>query len=415
MMSPLTPRLPSPGSSSPASLRITLSCAASLLRSRSQQTLPRRVPQGRARLLTVFFLGLLSTLSAWSVSAEERLRWQLLGDVSVSHEHLRGAEPTFRLGDLDLMFQASPGERWQALGELMLMDMAEVGEPAYHMHPARAYIEYLQSDALRLRFGQVHTPIGLYSQLYPHGGKIFEMTIHRPKLVVVEHGKEILPLHSVGVMIHGLLVLSDTLELEYMTGLGNGGAHGGTDENLWKSPYLNLRLYPRSLEGLSFGASAYLDVIDQAHTQRYEELEQLILNAYLHYELFPCDLLIEGYWVQHQERGHHHATAHSETRGAAHGATHEGAHGADQGGLYGGFGQLSYSVGDHSPFVMVEYFKRARGDLLLSEHTPYVEYLAGHAGHRYYFSPQVLLKSGYRYEWYDQIHRFDLQLAFQLQ
>ena len=352
----------------------------------------------------VFLILYIMMISTKSTFAQHNLRWQVLGDVNSYYKHLEGSHPSFRLGALDLMFQTKVSDQWQALGELILMNMANSGSPQYHIHPARIYVEYQKNAAFRIRFGQIHTPIGLYSQLYPHGGKIFEMTVHRPKLAVVEHGKELLALHSIGFMLNGVFSLSSFIDVQYMMGIGNGGIHSGIDDNFWKSPYLNLRIFPTNIDGLSFGTSVYYDIFNRSHSNIYEDLHELIVNSYIHYDAFPFDILAEVFWLNHKFESHSpvgeeelHTQESDEAKL-----------------LIGGYIQGSYSFGDHAPYMMVEYFKRDPHDILLNEHTPYDQYISAQIGHRYYFSTHIILKSGYQYEWFDRIHRFDLQLAFQL-
>ena len=160
---------------------------------------PARVSQRRSQRLSQLLLWVSLSLAAL-LSAEARaqtstqqLSWQILGDVSLEYPHTTIIPASFVLGDIDLWFQRSFGESWNAMGELMIMnDRSGEGE-MYMIHPARLFVEYTSSDAFQLRIGQIHTPIGFYSQLYPHGGSIFEPTLHRPMLTRVGRARTSCP------------------------------------------------------------------------------------------------------------------------------------------------------------------------------------------------------------------------------
>ena len=82
--------------------------------------------------------------------------------------------------------------------------------------------------------------------------------------------------------------------------------------------------------------------------------------------------------------------------------------------LFGGYLQASYLFGDHALFLMTEAYQRDKADLMLSNHTPYTNYLNVHWGHRYSVNQNVIIKTGHSYTWTDRLSRFDLQIAFRL-
>ena len=359
------------------------------------------------RLVGLAFATLLITPQfAHALRPGNKLNWQIFGDVSARYTHTYAQAPSFILGDIDLWFQRQVSEKWSAMGELMIMDMNSEGDPNYHIHPARLFIEYAHSDTLQLRIGQTHTPIGLYSQLYPHGARFFEPTIHRPLLGTVKHGKELLPLHTVGLRIQGSYEVNDHLELQYLVGIGNGGAHGGIDYNLWKTPFAQLRVLPLDIEDLSFVFSAYTDRLTEGEV---DNLYQLIGSASVLYNPFPIGILLETFWVQH-------AGSFAQLFGGSSAGAHMMSDlSVPRTSLFGGYLQLTYALDEsNGVFGLVESFTRDENDILFNDHTPYTNYFGVHAGHSYLFNQHVVLKSGYAYSWADNLHRFDVQLAYRL-
>ena len=82
--------------------------------------------------------------------------------------------------------------------------------------------------------------------------------------------------------------------------------------------------------------------------------------------------------------------------------------------LFGGYVQALYHWNDHSMFLLFESFERDQEDIILNRHIPYVKYWGVSWGYRQYLNQNVLLKVGHKYSWSDDLHSFDLQLAYQL-
>lgn len=357
--------------------------------------------------IVISFLCILG--SAFYAQAQtSSLQWQVMGDLSARYEHTETSEPSFMLGNIDLWFQSEFSERWAGLGEIMIMNMSKEGDPSYMVHPARLFLSYMWSDALQIRAGEMHTPINLYSQLYPHGARFFEPTIHRPHLARVAVHEELLPLHTVGINARGTFTFGESLDLMYIVGVGNGDAHGGIDSNLFKSPYAQIRLSPLAIEGLTFALSGYLDKIESLEYVQEGALHQLITNVSVHYDFYPIELLLETFWVKHAKNfGRIFGTEEKSSPNDLDGE-------AETTSLLGTYLQILYHLGDHSLFSLVEVYKRDKNDALFNEHTPYEEYWGISAGYRYFINQNLLLKAGHSYNWVDNLHRFDLQLAYRL-
>jgi hypothetical protein len=298
------------------------------------------------------------------------------------------------------------------MGELMIMRDPSGGPDSGHymLHPARLFVDYKHSRSLEWRFGQLHNPIGYYALLYPHGGKIFEPTIHRPKLAGVNEGEDILPFHMVGMTARGVLALSDSFELMYIAGGGNGYGHGGDDSNQAKATFLQLRALPLDFDGLSIGISGYYDIIDKDEV--VGDIHQAIFAASVHYDLFPIDFLAEGFLMRNASERGLALNPSAPSQSASIARPTDGKQPTKR--LIGGYAQLSHMWEHHALYGMFESFTRDGGDYLFDEHTPYEDYMGLEVGHRYHFNQSLVLKSGYSYVWTDALHRFDLQLAYQL-
>ena len=355
-----------------------------------------------------FSLTTLVSASSYAQNSSHQLSWQILGDVSLEYPHTKTIPASFVLGDVDLWFQRSFGENWNAMGELMIMNDTSGEGEMYMIHPARLFVEYTSSDAFQLRIGQIHTPIGIYSQLYPHGGSIFEPTLHRPMLTRVKEGEDILPFHALGLNARGTMMLNDSWEFMYIVGISNGYSHGSFDGNHQKAPFFQLRFSPIEW-GLTCGVSAYHDLITK--DEIVDGVEQSIFAFSLMYDSFPVELLSEVFVSRHASRPDEtfkifNPTDPDDT------VLPNGKQPRKQ--LVGGYLQASYMWDRYALYTLIEAFERDAGDYLFDEHTPYTLYMGAELGHRYHINQQLVLKSAYSYNWADDLHRFDMQLAFRL-
>ncbi len=364
--------------------------------------------QSLLALCLILFCTQSKTASAQMLS--QGLNIQFLGDLSLQYPHSKSIPASFVLGDVDIWFQHSFGENLNAIGELLIMN-EEGGEgDTYNINPARLFIEYSISEKLKLRLGQLHTAIGLYSQLYPHGGSIFEPSLHRPLLAGVKEGEDILPFHALGFNLRGTSMIGDHLEFMYIVGISNGYSHGSMDTNQQKAPYFQLRLSPLDIMGLTFAFSAYHDLVTKDEIK--DGIEQTIMALSIMYDAFPFDILAEGFVMRNA------STPPDSFKFFGPSDPDEitlpdGRQPRKQ--LFGGYLQASYMFGaKHAVFTVLEAFQRDKGDYLFDEHTPYTKYYGTELGHRFHWNQNLVLKSAYNYNWADDLHRFDIQLAFKI-
>lgn len=365
--------------------------------------------QKKILFLILTFFSLLNIKTSEAQLGSQDLNIQFLGDLALSYPHQAKDPASFILGDLDIWFQHAFSENLNAMGELLIMNETEGEGDEYKVNPARLFVDYRVNEKLQLRLGQFHTPIGLYSQLYPHGGSIFEPSVHRPLLAGVKEGEDILPFHALGFNLRGTAQFGEHFELMYIVGITNGYSHGSIDTNQQKAPHIQLRISPLDIMGLTFAFSAYHDLISKDEIK--DGIEQSILAVSILYDAFPFDILAEAFVMRNASTGpdsfkFFDASDPDEITLA------DGRQPRKQ--LVGGYLQASYMWNTQAIFTVLETFERDSGDYLFDEHTPYHQYYGAEFGHRYHWSQNLVLKSAYSYNWADKIQRFDIQVAFRI-
>src|SRR3989304_4626752 len=166
----------------------------------------------------------------------------------------------FAFGTLDLYFA-------QTLDDIDIL--LELGvEEGDEMDVERVTIGYTFSDALRVRAGRFHTPLGFWNTSYHHGVQL-QPTIERPDFLKFEDDGGILPVHVIGGYLSGR-VSNAIGAVEYGAMLGNGpritGKDGGnvlhpnniSDNNNGKAIVLNIAVSPTAIQGLKIGLSGHI-------------------------------------------------------------------------------------------------------------------------------------------------------------
>ena len=122
-------------------------------------------------------------------------------------------------------------------------------------------------DRLQLSAGRYHTGIGYYNAAFHHGA-YFETPIGRPRVFKFEDEGGVLPVHEVGVSVHGSVPKTGSA-VRYLVELGNGrrwvtssdDTDPGLDQNSTKSTNVGVALRPDRWRGLEIGASFYRDSV----------------------------------------------------------------------------------------------------------------------------------------------------------
>jgi hypothetical protein len=128
-----------------------------------------------------------------------------------------GIKNTFYLGEFVPFLTAQLGENTSVLSETALSAGSD-----NHMTVdiERLYLEQRFNDYFNVDVGRFHTSLGYYNATYHHGVWL-QTAISRPTFLQFEDSGGILPVHMVGIDIHGAIP-SGRLNLSYHVELGNG-------------------------------------------------------------------------------------------------------------------------------------------------------------------------------------------------
>ena len=222
-----------------------------------------------------------------------------------------GHNGSFSIGELDF-FAVTQMEQIDVLMEVTIENGSKVDLE-------RLTLGYTFHDALRLRVGRFHTPLGFWNPTYHHGVQV-QPTIRRPQFLVFEDEGGILPTHTVGIYFSGR-VKNKMFRTEYGAGAGNGekitvedatvqlSPNNVSDDNPGKAVVGHLAVSPTSLPGLTVGGSGYFSRIqsDPTVASAFPPLpsvdeNQVILAAALTYAGGSLDLTGEYFSIRDRER-----------------------------------------------------------------------------------------------------------------
>jgi len=170
----------------------------------------------------------------------------------------------FAFGVLDL-YVAQTLDDIEILSELII-------EEGNELDLERLTIGYTFSDALRLRAGRFHTPLGFWNTSYHHGVQI-QPTIERPEFLRFDDDGGILTTHFVGAYLSGR-VKTAAGAVEYGAMIGNGPKvtapgeveegsanalqpNNTSDNSIGKAVAFNVAVSPAAVAGLKIGISAH--------------------------------------------------------------------------------------------------------------------------------------------------------------
>lgn len=238
-------------------------------------------------------------------------------DVSFTKSYKGGEEfkdGNFAIGTLDL-YLAQNLEDTEILVELVI----EEGDV---LDLERLYIGYTFSDALRVRAGRFHIPLGFWNTSYHHGVQL-QPTIKRPEFLNFEDNGGIIPAHMIGAYISGR-VRPSLGAVEYGALIGNGPritnyegmGHNSLvpnnieDNNSEKSFAFHVAISPEAIEGLKVGLSGNFSKIqNDQHAVKNDEnaiinpvnVDQSILAAALKYDIGNAGLSGEYFTIQNKD------------------------------------------------------------------------------------------------------------------
>ncbi len=262
-----------------------------------------------------------------------------------------GGRNTFFLGELDLFLTSQLADDISVVNETALGAGLnnEMG-----IDIERLYLEYRAGDFFNVDVGRFHTALGYYSTTYHHGTWL-QTAVGRPTFLQFEDSGGILPIHMVGVSIHGALP-SGPLNLHYFLEVGNGMDFSSNPNvnavqqvvSFSDSKAVNLAFTsrPQGLPGLQFGGGVYYDLITpdlSSQTNGPASLprnNQFIFNGHLVYHNSLWEFLSEGYLIRDQpiSGGAHYSPAF--------------------------YAQMSRKFGLFTPYARFTYYNASRNDLL---------------------------------------------------
>ena len=238
---------------------------------------------------------------ARTASRLDRLNVRGFGDVYHSFTKAGATANSFGLGQLDIFATSQISSRLSVLLETVV-EADEHNE--VHVEPERVLLRYRHNDFLNVDTGRFHSSLGFYNTTYHHGAW-FQTSISRPFLFAFEDNGGVLPIHNVGVRVHGLIP-SGPLGLKYIVEVGNGRSYwspetppvqANVDENNRKSLNISILSMPRRWSGLEFGLSAYRDDLRLAAIPR---VRQQILTTHVVYRRARWESLNEAVLLRHQ-------------------------------------------------------------------------------------------------------------------
>jgi hypothetical protein len=314
-----------------------------------------------------------------------------------------GIKNTFYLGELVPFLTAQLGENTSVLSETALSAGSD-----NHMgiDIERLYLEQRFNDYFNVDVGRFHTSLGYYNATYHHGLWL-QTAIGRPTFLQFEDSGGILPVHMVGIDIHGAIP-SGSLNLSYHVELGNGMDYAA-NPNLnavqqlisfsdTKAVDVALTAKPEWLPGVEFGANAYFDSIhpdNSGSTNTVPRNDQMIYGAYAVFHNARWEFLNEGYVICDKPAG---------------GPTH-----------YDPcfYTQLGCKFGVITPYVRFTYYDISLADTLYTEDWAGGFNAGAHygpgVGLRYDFTTYAALKAQYDYlvdHGYNDASRITLQACF---
>ncbi len=274
-------------------------------------------------MLAGFFLG-----SALSIASAQEpvggdgefgpsLRIKGFADVNyIANEDISGikeGQNTFSLGQVDLFITSELSPKSSFLSEIVFEGDAETNESEVDLE--RVVLEYSLNSLIRLKIGRMHTAISYWNTEYHHG-KWFQTTAFRPIFYGWEEDRGLLPIHMVGVYLHGKKE-ADLLDISYGLGLVNGRGRTRTeiqsfqDSNDFKAVNGRFQISSNRLPGLLLGFNGYIDRIPEndlvpkgkfvPDPAREGEIKEAIWGGYVVYNPSILEIINEYTLIIHDD------------------------------------------------------------------------------------------------------------------
>ena len=246
------------------------------------------------------------------------LRIRGFGDINFHGDSFKGDTTSFTLGQLNLFVTSDISEKFKFLSEIVfeggpdnIYGVFRGENNAFAVDVERYLLQYSYNDYFNVSVGRFHTAIGYYNTAYHHS-TWFQTATGRPFLFQFEDRGGILPIHTVGASVSGLIP-SGALGLHYVAEVGNGRASRAPlveepvqnviDDQNHKAFNLALFARPEAIRGLQAGFSVYRDLLAPVGSPRIGET---ILAAHAIYIRPNFEWLNEAMVVRHAPLGQSH-------------------------------------------------------------------------------------------------------------
>lgn len=222
---------------------------------------------------------------------------------------------SFAVGDqIDFFVSMTLTDRIDLLSEMIISEVEEIDIVQ------RFHIGYLFSDALKVRIGRFHNPLGYWNPTFHHA-TFTHMTIERPRFLEFEYEEGIIPVHMVGIWASGRydpgrlifgydLSVANGSKLEQIDPISKtrGELNPNTfegDNSRNKAVSFRLQVGPKALPGLrvmGFGQTGTVEGFDTA-SLRVLRVDQSILGLAAVYVIPGSGLnfLSEFYWIRDKD------------------------------------------------------------------------------------------------------------------
>lgn len=223
---------------------------------------------------------------------------------------------SFAVGEqVDFFVSMTLTNRIDLLSEMIISEVEEI-EIVQRFH-----IGYLFSDALKVRIGRFHNPLGYWNPIFHHG-TFTHMTIERPRFLEFEYAEGVLPVHMVGIWTSGRydpgplifgydLSIANGSKIEQIDPVRQTGGELDPntfdgDNNQNKAVSFRLQVGPKAFPGwrvMGFGHINTVEGFDTASLLVLKVDQSILGLAAVH--VIPgsgLNLLSEIYWVRDKDQ-----------------------------------------------------------------------------------------------------------------
>lgn len=240
------------------------------------------------------------------------------GDVNFRKSTLkedRDHNGSFAVGDqIDFFVSMTLTDRIDFLSEMIISEVEEIDIVQ------RFHIGYLFSDALKVRIGRFHNPLGYWNPTFHHA-TFTHMTIERPRFLEFEYEEGIFPVHMVGIWTSGRydpgplifgydLSVANGSKIEQIDPIGKTGGELDPntfegDNNKNKAVSFRLQVGPKALPGLEVMGYGHIGTVEGFDTTslRVLKVDQSIFGLAAVYVIPGSGLnfLSEFYWIRDED------------------------------------------------------------------------------------------------------------------